>query len=513
MIPYVLLPRQSLLFGYSCSHLLTQVTTSVTRAPNLDETQNETIHGQLLKLIQPVRHLGNQVIGSERTIQLESAIRHLGAKFYTRTIISINLFFLSVLVVITFQLQPKLLRTYGITKATELSYKVLQNIPPMHKVCLLLCSLFIAQNAPKNWLIFDRFPIFSIGIKQQVRYFLLSLICGAPDGLASYIEIHSLFSLLPNKTDYQLLRLVHDQAIAGWPILIQLLLLIPIVLSILSSILRYSPLLNMLYASACVWRHLRNLNQQILVSRAPNNLLQVGSSLHTPRPNSAAVAAPPEQLLGQVANRKQLQRAMEVARPQSVRPAAGWPKSETDKTTTCCGQLNSIQKQRPTSIENIRQLESHLELMAIFVKELDCSMSMFVYALSLLSLSQCVYAVLFTIKLELTVRNLGLGLAFSLCRLVLPISLLCTGQFMAHEARRLLHQLEHIFAQDSSEMLVYKQHNESIHSWRRIFSSLERIQFNCDHLLRLDLSTVVKFSIYAMSSIFIILQFGKLGPG
>lgn len=442
------------------------------------------------------------------------------------------------------------------------------------KIAFLICTLFVSFRAQREWPIYDKFNIFSISPKEQVMYFIISLVCATPDGLIAFFEMANLFKFL-EKEQFQAISLVH--AVAYWqrPWLMQIILFYPIILTVLSYIIRYRALLTMIYVSVCVRQHLRRITNQLISShgrvdkrlmrlarRVNGHLLVVddhdddGDSDGNERCKSNQIigfnrdlndaiingsissAASTESIVERKSSlsdfdelsidqsgaqrkssyltkntiiRSQATKHEKIRSPivyktnhhHNTRLSVNGNQDQRDQHTLPLVRSNRIK------ISNVHQLEAHLTMLAVFIHQLDHEMCVFVFYMCLLNMIQLIYTVLFAIKLEFNLSNIFIALAISLGRLILPIAVFFTGGLLERESKRLHRELEIIFVQDHSGLLVYKQFNVSVLSWDRVFKILAQMKFSCDRLIAINLTTMVKYLIYAASYIFFSVQFGK----
>lgn len=134
------LAKRSLLFGYSCFWILTQLTVPSFWLPDFARTKSEHI----LKLI---LRLGSNKLGKLRL----NVSKEFMQKFWTftrvffewraRVVLLIYLIYFVISIVFTMDTQADFLSSYGITRASELSYKALYYSPIVHVSKTVVCNI------------------------------------------------------------------------------------------------------------------------------------------------------------------------------------------------------------------------------------------------------------------------------------------------------------------------------------------------------------------------------------
>lgn len=164
-------------------------------------------------------------------------------------------------------------------------------------------------------------------------------------------------------------------------------------------------------------------------------------------------------------------------------------------------------------IRNLHQLEHHLTRLSLFVGDMDQCAAEVVCAMCFLVFIQFIYSVFFLVEVAKHFPGYLMVLFVFVCvltQLTIPLRLFLSGDRMEKEAKRLLANLELIYLQDSSQCLIYKQHgSHMMASLARTIELLKTIRFNCDSTMNIDLATLKRFLLYLMTTIFIVVQYGK----
>lgn len=178
--------------------------------------------------------------------------------------------------------------------------------------------------------------------------------------------------------------------------------------------------------------------------------------------------------------------------------------------------MNQTSEVRQTSskseveMRNLRQLECHLTKLHYFISDMDQASASLAYGMISLSLFQFFYSVFILINFWST----NLLIAFKeivdcLFQLVGPFVLFEIGDLMESEAKRLLVTLEVMYLQNPSKELIQKHYGRTMSSLMRVFRVLNRMKYNCDNLMAINLGTMKKFIFYTLTFIFIVVQYGK----
>lgn len=505
----------------------------------------------------------------------------------------------------------------------------------------------------REWQIYDKYNIFSLGYESQLKFCLLSLVIGVPAALIDHFDIVTYIGYMsPNS--YKFIRIAY-----GWKfpynfdvtLLENLFGLFCVGLSILSNSLRYRPLLNIIYVSGCVRRHLRVISNQLIMNHPMRQQLKPTSqdecarmdrttwtmeSNNNGKPllNGSAGSQHNQQYqasttYGMFNNNKSVEtscgneirinalmiesRRLDHSQPsawvdskktgsgavfvgnnnkkrpiisrlsgianslrarffsrnqstnQDINGASSIMEIETGFTatlseSTSSGSLSNapslaqlirtspasssittkvanshgqILAEEPTTssliksneelvckqqqasttpvctIRSLRQFELHLTKLDFFVGDMDRCAGSLVFAMCILSLVQFIYSIFFLIDFWRSYTNLLLGVLYCLSRLSTPFLLFMSGNSMEREARKLLAELEVIYLQDSTQCLIYKQYGSTMASLSRVIKLLNSIKFSCDNLMNINLGTMKKFIFYTVTSMFIVVQYGK----
>lgn len=174
-----------------------------------------------------------------------------------------------------------------------------------------------------------------------------------------------------------------------------------------------------------------------------------------------------------------------------------------------------VEKEKRTcTIENLNHLEHHISKLSFFVGDMDRRSAEVIFSMSCLAFIQFIYGIFFLIEFSKNSPSyLEKFIAFiiPLMRLSSPFYLFTLGDQMVKEANKLLANLEIMYMQESNQTSsIYKQYDShDMFSLDRTIRLLKSIRFDCDKIMRINLATMKKFLLYALTTIFIVIQYGK----
>lgn len=164
-------------------------------------------------------------------------------------------------------------------------------------------------------------------------------------------------------------------------------------------------------------------------------------------------------------------------------------------------------------IRNLHQLEYHICKLSFFVGDMDRCEALIVLSMCFLAFIQFIYGAFFLIefsKYSSVYWQLVVCAISALTRLAIPLHLFSSGDRMERQARKLLANLEIIYLQDRSHSLIYKQYgSHTMAALARVIKLLKTIRFNCDKTMNINLATMRRFFLYAVTTMFIVVQYGK----
>jgi len=489
-------------------------------------------------------------------------------------IIAIYMVYLATLISIAFECHKKFLTINNISNEDELSYKGVYYAPLTHRICLFVVVFFEYSFGRTNyWLIYDKHDMFSLSERTQLKLLLLGILFCLPYGIMDSLEVSDYLSVLPEDR-YSLVRYFHLGKIRILekfsPFLCCLVSLSLSSLTILSNSFRYKPLLIIIYSATCVRRHLRIITNQIILANQRKEEKEAGftgsmvtSWVQEDKQIIATLASPEKKDSGiemgacssasnSSLSSSRLNFGSAIERRSQIRHEEAseeekQPKSNGGRKPTVChldlraigGTTHNhltISSWRPNAssqtelygptwasepsgrkrkysvciMQNLRHLETHLTRLDLFVGDIDRSNAAVVFSMTILSLIQFIYSLLFVIKLSKSIRLIAFGLAYCLGRLTMPFILLMSGNLMERESKRLLAEIESIYLQANVHSVIHSQFGSQMASLERIIKLLESIKFNCDNLLGINMSTMKSFALYTLAAIFLVVQYGKL---
>lgn len=176
-------------------------------------------------------------------------------------------------------------------------------------------------------------------------------------------------------------------------------------------------------------------------------------------------------------------------------------------------EATGAKQQSVCVIRNLHQLEYHISKLSFFVGDMDRCEPVTVFSMCFLVFIQFIYSVFFVIECSKSSSaswQIMLGVVGVLTRLAIPLYLFSSGDWMEKQARKLLANLEIIYLQERSQSLIYKQYgSHTMASLTRVIKLLKSIRFNCDKTMNINLATMKRFFLYAVTTMFIVVQYGK----
>lgn len=416
----------------------------------------------------------------------------------------------------------------------------------------------ITSSGLNEWSIYNKYDIFSVEHSDQRKIVLTIFLLSFIEGLMEYFEIMNLSPYFkPGK--YWLINLfISTKVESGDPeefikkiknALIELFA----VLHGAGHIIRFKSMLSVIYASRCIKIHLKNFNEQLIMSHHKQNkpVKQEWESsgpvtrkisreksttdarkTTTERVDMAICGLRFDDIVNESSYGELMRNSSEdrhydrvALESSTISTSGGFSDPSTTelirvKIETTNFEKDSIIGQNmelPTKkidqsvcmITTLHQLEIHLTKLAFFVEDLDKNSAVMVYTLCQLCFVQTMVCVFCSLLFEATIINFVLILAYGLLRLVIPYQLFTSCGKMEEAARETSSILEATYLKYPSESLIYKQYESTLKSLSRIVKRLNSIRFTCDNLMEINTITIRNYAPYILTSTFIVIQFGK----
>lgn len=447
----------------------------------------------------------------------------------------------------------------------------------------MITSVIAFTSKDAEWLLYDKYDIFSSRMSSQQRLAIIALLIAVPSALYSYVEsVVYLTHVQPGS--YFLVKLVSGADTLTSNIIIGGLVgFFLVTTNIIFHLVRYQPLLNIIYSANSVRAHLAIVNSQMIstskqfvVFRGSEGSTLADNADHLALTSIMAQEDPIWSSLMGANSAKVVSQQSTKASARSLRDellATG--RNESSAGYATCSPISSGHlsfrgltledsmfrqeeipaKVRLTSvsnatisrlalsnvvnpdgrqavrtelgtgahfakrrepicvIRNLHQLELHITRLSLFVGDMDRCAAEVVCALCFLVFIQFIYTVFFMVEMAKNFRSFSTAIFAFICVLIqmaMPLCLFNSGDRMQKEAKKLLANLELIYLEDSSQRLVYKQHgSDTMASLARIIKLLKTIRFNCDKTMNIDLATLKRFILYLVTTIFIVVQYGR----
>lgn len=138
-------------------------------------------------------------------------------------------------------------------------------------------SIMFYSPGAGEWNIYDKYRCFQVSERMQVRFVCISLLVGLADGVFAHYETDSLI-LFGSEVVPAYINILHSRYFSNENFVGCSLNWLLVVLILAGYIVRYKPLLNMIYAALCISHHLTYLNQRLFpLSRRNKRRLSSGA--------------------------------------------------------------------------------------------------------------------------------------------------------------------------------------------------------------------------------------------
>lgn len=560
----------SLLYGYSIIWFITEFTIPSIRWPKLTRIRNKNIFWHLPKW--------RAIMHSKEWALIRSRFGHLLGIVHAvcRQLGIINyIWYALTLLAITLELRAPLMQDFGLRVESGLSYKALYYIPMLNRIILIIAAILSISACPRDWLIYDKYNIFSLDYSQQIKYSLLAFSTGIPDALFDHGETLVYLNFLDDKRRYVWLQILHGFALpfessltpSTRPIA-RLLSYYILLNTLLMNSTRYKPIQKMIYASLCVHHHLRSIGEQMVANHhqqassdkqslkehhyqvaldsmtsesttrefgssfsvrkcamtftSPQVFKSFSSSSDSGRSSSSGIGISSDQSQTGTSPSRRSSRRMtndkmtEISLSRSFKHLEQSNKKRLHSGGGPDEKLFERSIYETKVISNLRQLEFHVKQLEFFVSDIDQYLANLVFIMILVNFLHLIVGAFFVLESFRRPSVLIRAISFCIARLFIPFCLFSCGNRLECEAKRVIADLELIYLENSSNSgsnsLLYKHYNSMMRSLLRIVDQLGRIRFACDNLMDINMGTMKKFLIYTLTAMFIVVQYGRLNP-
>lgn len=348
------------------------------------------------------------------------------------------------------------------------------------------------------WKAFDNTDYFSVNQPTQRKYILYTGLICLPNVITAGAMIIDwnrgyLYMKHPNIKPYL-------QSVS--PYLDPTLYITLTLLNCICTMLRFRPFMAMFYAIICIRRHLYHLNIQVAnyckKSHHPLMLEIANRDLyqHLKRGRNNSVASDVQSI--------SLYRSTE--RSSSCFDSIILPESANENANDL---NNEDRKAKPElTINNLHELDIHLNRINLFVKQIDIDSSLVVYITIFYHFTVLMYAFFLYREFTISLKHIVIIL-YNFFGLLPPLALLTCGTLMQREAKDLMTKLEYLYLQEETQCFMYRQMSGMKYPLWSIFKLLDSIEFNCDRLMSINLGTLREIFILLSASALVIIQYGK----
>ena len=515
---YIKFTRKSLLYGQSLIWLIFSFFIPFYLWPNFETTRSELIIYQL--------PFARPLIRFFIYISKWKILR----RFVPRIVIITQVVYIFILLTLSVLVHEDLVHLLGLSQGDSLMYKSTYYGPLFYRIGMAAITLrILAGRQYPEWLVYDKYEIFSIRNQIQLSSIIWCSLSILPDILATLFDLLFLISMSQHRGIYPLIGYLRTNNYLG-----RCLLWLFMTFCSTNVLLRYKPLLNIMYSSICVRLHLNSICNQLSASCGCNSsspLLFSFSSKAREKKEQVAAGMGHSSALIQ-ANGAHPARASQVLITWAAiehsdlktpnptangaitsptldrflrrRLAAGGDEERVE--LAAMGKaLASVE--RLCTISNLYQLERHLTELELFRSDIDRQAPMVAYLLIIGNMIANFYSTFYALRLGLEGPGIFFTPLFLTARLLPLVVLFVSSDSMEKAARRLLNQLERLYLQDESQSLLYKQTSGTQLSLARVFRLLERLKFTCNGLVSLNLASLTQFILYLGTGVFVVVQY------
>lgn len=366
------------------------------------------------------------------------------------------------------------------------------------------------ENLP-IWVSFDKSDFFCVDLRTQRRYILYTILICVPSIFSATWEVdwyrNYAFSKYPDAKIYL------DSLSPSLDLIVSHGL--GIIYSI-SAFLRYRPFITMIYSIMCVRKHLQYLNSQIDIYYAENKRnikidLGEGELYQSPVRNEGRA----DEIIDEIefslhmrkVNRKSQQGICASSLNSARKSEQSCAATSAETSTGATGNNNTSRGPRQ-EINNLHQFENHLTRLSLFIKHVDIDSSL-VVVVTIFYHFGLIFNTLFLFR-EFTLGfSHFIVIFYNIFGMLPPLTLFTFGTLMERESRSLMSKLEYLYLQEETQCFMYRQLSGMKYPLWSIFKLLGSIEFNCDQLMHVGLSTVKDISILLGGSAFVVIQYGE----
>lgn len=503
----------SLLYGYSYLWSFAQLFSPYYNLPNFDITKSKHLLSS---------RFGRKLCRSLTRLNESYSITYWAPKLVFLTHLAFNFAFL----LMNHTIQDSVLDSIGVTNKNSLTFKVIRYSPLLRvskctdlacctsigsigrlirsnfqRVVHIIMTMFTENwSATKNledWKIFEKTNFFGVSYKLQRNYALLIVFICLPDIVSTIRDIDWL--IYHTCAKYPEIAKFLDSLDPGSFFLLRIYF---VSIHLSNTVLRYIPFMAMTYATLCTIKHLQILNEQFdqylceVMGTNPTNMNR-RRRINPNRVNLQPIDANhvwtrnfDEERYSKLNLRVKTKRQTRRIAYPSIAPSD-----------------ESLLK----SLTSLRDFETHLTRLVIFIEELDIRTSLLVYTTCIYNIITILYVSFFLKEIRryssmTALSSLGF---YIVCRIVPTVALFCAGSLMKRESNILISKQEHLYLEEETQCLIYRQLNGFNCPLMRVFNLLHSVEFNCDNLMKITSSTLIKMIIVTIAAGLVVVQYGE----
>lgn len=365
------------------------------------------------------------------------------------------------------------------------------------------------------WADFDNADFFTVNEVVQRRYVLYaSLICIPTFLSGGLLEIEWYLKNLFIK--HRGLRAYLNSLCSSIDVILYVVL---VIFNIVCVVVRYRKFMTVLYTIMCIRRHLMNIISQVDIYCSGNRRLERRGGLKIRLyPQRSRRSHPLENTFEIIEHNYSEKRANSLSVLSSNQRIA----KTTHTRKSVIGQFDVVNSPIEASdsdtkiegpklkvtISNLHEFEKHLTRLSLFIKQVDVDCSWTVFFTIYYHFTVLFHTVFLYNQFQLDIVQHLIFIPYNTFGLLPPLSILILGSLMEREARSLMAKLEYLYLQEDTQCFMYRQMSGMKYPLWSIFKLLDSIEFNCDHLMPINLSTLVDISIFLGASALVIIQYG-----
>jgi hypothetical protein len=447
---------------------------------------------------------------SRLVVKYVTVVRHNALlRFILNSIfMSVQMIYIAIYLICNFSMTADSLAKFGSKYPESLTYKVLYNAPILSNGCLLVITIINMFDYEDHlWRIYDDFDTLSVNYDCQAWAAKFAILVTVPESLINIIGTTSMAAYISDSHYYK--HLFFNQMKPSTRLAWQSFLYTTFILMGLTNILvRYKPVLVLMYTSICTNKHLANINSQLSV--------RLGARARDENPNRAQMAQ--MKMPGNQYENSRLKRFDIYGNRASLAVSVGDLKQRSSLSPSLANDLSQDTQSKNTeqqavenqfTMNNLYELERHLTRLSHFIYDIDRLGSeniLAVTAVNFMAYFFLVFHLAFTSSWATFLMFLGSCFARTLPLTVMFLA----GNRIEEECKQMTIKLESMYLEHRSQCLIYKQMASSQLSLARILKVLESIRLNCQGLMRVNAATLKKCFIYLISIIVIVVQYDAI---